>query len=75
MKLEMARGLFIFGALAIATVAVAALEQPSTQILTTQHGEGYCPLPRVAKSLVSVQPDHDLLLFMYSLAQGAGVRN
>ncbi len=39
MKLEMARGLFIFGALAIATVAVAALEQPSTQILTTQHGE------------------------------------
>ncbi len=38
MKLEMARGLFIFGALAVATVAVAALEQPSTRILTTQHG-------------------------------------
>ncbi|AVX26496.1 hypothetical protein JTE78_19115 [Pseudomonas syringae pv. aptata] len=75
MKLEMARGLFIFGALAVATVAVAALEQPSTRILITQHGEGYCPLPRVAKNLVNVQPDHDLLLFMYSLAQGTGIKN
>ncbi|KTC06516.1 hypothetical protein ACTACH_08850 [Pseudomonas syringae] len=75
MKLEMARGLFIFGALAVATVAVAALEQPPTRILTTQHGEGHCPLPRVAKNLVNVQPDHDLLLFMYSLAQGTGIKN
>lgn len=75
MKLEMARGLFIFGALAVATVAVAALEQPSTRILITQQGEGYCPLPRVAKNLVNVQPDHDLLLFMYSLAQGTGIKN
>ncbi|WP_346399488.1 hypothetical protein [Pseudomonas syringae] len=75
MKLEMARGLFICGALAVATVAVAALEQPSTRILITQHGEGYCPLPRVAKNLVNVQPDHDLLLFMYSLAQGTGIKN
>ncbi len=32
-------------------------------------------MPRVAKNLVNVQPDHDLLLFMYSLAQGTGVKN
>ncbi|AAO57820.1 hypothetical protein BTW15_19640 [Pseudomonas syringae pv. tomato] len=75
MKLEMARGLFIFAALAIATVTVAALEQPATRILTAQHGEGNCPLPRAVKSLATAQPDHDLLLLMYSLAQGTGVRN
>ncbi|MCI3946953.1 hypothetical protein K0038_04030 [Pseudomonas syringae] len=75
MKLEMARGLFVLGALAIATLAVAALEQPSTRILTAQHGEGFCPLPRVAKNLVNVQPDKDLLLFMYSLAQGSVGKN
>ncbi|OUM09144.1 hypothetical protein BW686_00125 [Pseudomonas syringae] len=75
MKLEVARGLFVLGALAIATLAVAALEQPSTRILTAQHGEGFCPLPRVAKNLVNVQPDKDLLLFMYSLAQGSVGKN
>ncbi|KGS16028.1 MULTISPECIES: hypothetical protein [Pseudomonas syringae group] len=75
MKLEMARGLFLFGALAVATVAVAALEQPSTRILSAQHGEGFCPLPRVARNLANVQPDKDLLLFMYSLAQGSVSRN
>lgn len=75
MKLEMARGLFVLGALAVATLTVAALEQPSTRILTAQHGEGFCPLPRVAKNLVNVQPDKDLLLFMYSLAQGSVSKN
>ncbi|KTB57560.1 hypothetical protein [Pseudomonas syringae] len=75
MKLEMARGLFVFGALATATVAIAALEQPATRILSAAHGEGYCPMPRVAKNLVAVSPDHDLLLLMYGLVQGTGVRN
>ncbi|KPW79381.1 hypothetical protein ACKUFS_16980 [Pseudomonas cannabina] len=75
MKLEMARGLFVFGALATATVAIAAFEQPATRILSAVHGEGYCPMPRVAKSLVAVSPDHDLLLLMYGLVQGTGVRN
>ncbi|WP_122316208.1 hypothetical protein [Pseudomonas cichorii] len=70
MKLEVARGLFLLGALATATVAVAAWEQPSTKILSAQNGEGHCPLPRVVKSSPSMTPDHDLLLLMYSLVQG-----
>ncbi|MFJ4142225.1 hypothetical protein [Pseudomonas sp. NPDC089734] len=72
MKLEMARGLFVVGALATATVAMAAWEQPSTKILSAQKGEGHCPLPRVAKSTEAMRPDHDLLLLMFSLVQGAG---
>ena len=75
MKLEMARGLFVFAALATATLATAALQQPETKILSAQHGEGHCPLPRVIKNQVAVKPDHDLLLLMYSLAQGTGSRN
>ncbi|MEE4085377.1 hypothetical protein [Pseudomonas viridiflava] len=75
MKLEMARDLFVFAALATATVAMAALEQPGTKILSAQHGEGHCPLPRAIKSEVAVKPDHDLLLLMYSLAQGTGSKN
>ncbi|MCD5993376.1 hypothetical protein KDX38_06350 [Pseudomonas sp. CDFA 602] len=75
MKLEMARGLFVFGALATATLAMAALEQPATKILSAQHGEGHCPLPRSVKNQVMVKPDHDLLLLMYSLAQGTGSKN
>ncbi|WNW11664.1 hypothetical protein RRX38_11035 [Pseudomonas sp. DTU_2021_1001937_2_SI_NGA_ILE_001] len=74
MKLEMARGLFLVAALATTTMAVAAWEQPSTKVLSTPHGEGHCPLPKVAKVQQVTQPDHDLLLFLYSLAQGTGVR-
>lgn len=72
MKLEIARGLFVLGALATTTMAVAAWQQPSTKILSAQHGEGNCPMPRVAKSQEVIKPDHDLLLLMYSLAQGTG---
>jgi len=70
MKLEMARGLFILGALAVASVAMAAWEEPGTKVLSAQHGQGHCPLPRVAKVQDSVQPSHDLLLLMFGLAQG-----
>ncbi|SQF96342.1 Uncharacterised protein [Paucimonas lemoignei] len=70
MKLEMARGLFILGALAVASVAMAAWEEPGTKVLSAQHGQGHCPLPRVAKAQDSVQPSHDLLLLMFGLAQG-----
>ncbi|MGY2188447.1 hypothetical protein D3C87_1283570 [compost metagenome] len=69
MKLEVARGLFLVGALAVASLAVAAWEQPRTQVLSSTNGE-YCPLPRVAKTTVATQPDHDLLLFMFGLSQG-----
>ncbi|KQQ67732.1 hypothetical protein ASF84_00870 [Pseudomonas sp. Leaf127] len=74
MKLEMARGLFLVAALATTTVAMAAWQQPATRILSTVHGEGHCPLPRVAKSQPVVRPDHDLLLFLYSMTQGTGQR-
>jgi len=70
MKLELARGLFVIGALGIASIAMAAWEQPRPQILSAVHGEGQCALPRVAKARSPVRPDHDLLLLMFGLAQG-----
>jgi hypothetical protein len=70
MKLEVARGLFLVGALAVASLAVAAWEQPRTQDLSSVHSGEHCPLPRVAKASVATQPDHDLLLFMFGLSQG-----
>ncbi|MEO6678032.1 hypothetical protein ACQKP7_17195 [Pseudomonas frederiksbergensis] len=70
MKLEIARGVFLLGALAVASLAVAAWEQPRTQVLSAVNGDAHCPLPRVAKAAVATQPDHDLLLFMFGLSQG-----
>lgn len=75
MKLEMARGLFLLGSLAITAVALAAWEQPGTKILSTVQGEGHCLLPRVAQHHAAVKPDQDLLLFMFGLAQGTGPQN
>ncbi|MFJ3482297.1 hypothetical protein ACIPL1_02825 [Pseudomonas sp. NPDC090202] len=72
MKLELARGLFLLGALGIASIALAAWEQPGPKILSAVHGEGQCPLPRVAKAVSTARPDHDLLLLMFGLAQGTG---
>lgn len=70
MKLEIARGVFLLAGLAVATVAVAAWEQPRPSVLSALHGEGNCPLPRVPKAQVSVTPDRDFMLFMLGLAQG-----
>ena len=70
MKLEIARGVFLVGALAVASIAVAAWEQPRTQVLSSVSGDAHCPLPRVAKASAPSQPDHDLLLFMFGLSQG-----
>jgi hypothetical protein len=75
MKLELARGLFLVGALGVASVALAAWEQPRPKILGAEHGEGVCYQPRVAKAQSVARPDHDLLLLMYGLAQGAGRQN
>lgn len=72
MKLEIARGLFVLGALVVTSVAMAAWVQPGTRILSAQHGEGHCPLPRIAKAPDLVSPSHDLLLLMFGLAQGSG---
>jgi len=70
MKLEIARGLFLLGALGVASVALAAWEQPGPQVLSAVHGQGHCPLPRIAKVQEQMRPDHDLLLFMFGLTQG-----
>jgi hypothetical protein len=72
MKLEMARGLFLVGALGVTSIALAAWEQPGPKILSAAHGEGQCALPRVAKVSDAARPDHDLLLLMFGLAQGTG---
>ncbi|QQD52277.1 hypothetical protein MHB_0019265 [Pseudomonas fluorescens BBc6R8] len=71
MKLEIARGLFLLGALGIAALALAAWEQPRTQVLSAVQGVGQqCPMPRIAKVGVSAKPDHELLLFMFGMSQG-----
>ncbi|UVL39320.1 hypothetical protein LOY55_24270 [Pseudomonas sp. B21-040] len=70
MKLEIARGLFLVGALAVATLAVAAWEQPRTQVLSSVSSDAHCPIPRAIKASSAAQPDHDLLLLMFGLAQG-----
>ncbi|MBV4456944.1 MULTISPECIES: hypothetical protein [Pseudomonas] len=69
MKLEIARGLFLVGALAVASLAVAAWEQPRMQVIGKSAGEVHRPVPRVVKTAVSSEPDHDLLLFMFGLSQ------
>ncbi|MDL2183778.1 hypothetical protein P5706_06230 [Pseudomonas sp. ChxA] len=70
MKLEIARGVFLVGALGIAALALAAWEQPRTQVLSAVQGSGQCLLPRVAKASMAAKPDHDLLLFMFGMSQG-----
>ncbi|MCY1391469.1 hypothetical protein D3C87_2147530 [compost metagenome] len=67
MKLEIARGLFLLGALAVTTVALAAWEEPRPNVVSAGN---HCPLPHVVKTQVAAQPDQDLLLFMFGLAQG-----
>ena len=72
MKLEIARGLFLVGALGIAALALAAWEQPRTQVLSAVQSGGQCLLPRIAKASATVKPDHDLLLFMFGMSRGVG---
>lgn len=70
MKLEIARGLFLLAALAVATVAVAAWEEPGPVVFSPSAQSGQCPLPRLIKPQVQATPDHDLLLLMFGLSQG-----
>ena len=72
MKLEIARGLFLVGALGVAALALVAWEQPRTQVLSAVQSSGQCLLPRIAKATVAVKPDHDLLLFMFGMSRGVG---
>lgn len=69
MKLALARGLFIACALGIASLAAAAWSEPGTQVLHGSVDRAFCPLPPVARQIdAQVTPDHDLLLFIYSLS-------
>ena len=56
-------------ALAVASAALAAWEQAVMQVISGPNGAN-CPLPRVIKTVEAAQPDHDLLLFMFGMAQG-----
>ena len=69
MKLEFTRALFLVGALGLASLAVAAWHEPSPSVVSL-NGLGYCPLPPKARLKAQVQPDQDLLLFMFGLSQG-----
>ncbi len=39
------------------------------QVIGKSAGEVHRPVPRVVKTAVSSEPDHDLLLFMFGLSQ------
>ena len=67
MKLEIARGLFFLGGLAIATAAAAAWDEPGPGILSDP-AQG--PTPHIVKDRVVATPDHDLLLLLFGLRQG-----
>lgn len=72
MKLELARGVFLVGALGVASLALAAWDQPGPKILRAENGQGACPMPRMNRGHEAAKPDHDLLLLMFGLAQGMG---
>ncbi|CAK17137.1 hypothetical protein [Pseudomonas entomophila] len=72
MKLEIARALFFVGALGVTTVAAAAWEQPRPMVFSKAEVGEACPLPRVVvkPGQARVEPDHDLLLFLFGMRQG-----
>ena len=70
MKLEIARGVFLVAALGVTALALAAWEQPRTQVLSATQDGAQCLLPRVVKASVAAKPDHELLLFMFGMSQG-----
>jgi hypothetical protein len=73
MKLEIARGLFLAAALGVASIAAAAWQEPVPEVLT-RNSLGYCPLPPKARVVAPARPDHDLLLFLFSMSQGLAPR-
>lgn len=60
----------MLGALAVTSVAMAAWQEPRSQVLSAVYGEGACALPKVPKVEAAKRPDEDLLLLMFGLAQG-----
>lgn len=74
MKLEIARGLFLVTALSVASLAAAAWQEASPQVITLNEQLGYCPLPPQARTTEALRPDQDLLLLMFSMSQGTGAQ-
>lgn len=70
MKLEIARALFLVAALGVTTVAVAAWEEPRPAVFSKAEVGGLCAVPHEVKQQSKVQPDHDLLLFLFGMRQG-----
>jgi len=73
MKLDIARGVFLIGALGVASLAAAAWHEPGPVVLHSQANvsKQACSMPANVKAkLTAVRPDQDLLLLMFGLAQG-----
>ncbi|MBM7061649.1 hypothetical protein JQX08_13130 [Pseudomonas sp. UL073] len=76
MKLEIARGLFLVGALGVASLAAAAWHEPGPQVLSTASLSKHCPTPVQSRSVLPAgQVDGNLLLLMFGLSQGVGSQN
>lgn len=71
MKLEIARGMFLVGALGITTLCVGAWNEPSAMLVQSSTEREYCPLPPSGNARFdAARPDQDLLLLLYGLSQG-----
>jgi hypothetical protein len=71
MKLEIARGLFLCMALGVASLAAAAWHEPAPRVLSGLPSLAKnCPMPANLRAKVQPQPDEDLLLLLFGLAQG-----
>lgn len=74
MKLGLARVLFLVCSLIVATLAMAAWDEPEPKIVTGNRLH-HCPAPPGEDPHVGVEPDRDLLLFLFSLSQGLRGQN
>ncbi|MFG0380873.1 hypothetical protein ACF8C6_07910 [Pseudomonas sp. zbq_18] len=72
MKLEIARGLFLVGALSVTALAAAAWQEPAPRVLDDKHcAEQACPaVSKHHAGVTPVEADSDnLLLLMFGLNQ------
>ncbi len=71
MKLEIARGIFLVGALGVTALAAAAWQEPEPVVIGADTTPTHCPLPAAAykQKLARTQPDSDnLLLLVFGLS-------
>lgn len=78
MKLEIARGLFLVGALGVTAMAAAAWQETNPLIIDAQTSSAHnCPQPLAMrkKPVEQARPDSDLLLFLFGMSQGVTSRH